>query len=186
KLFDNNLPQDEKKEIQSELKISQQEFDEKNWGLVIKQDSINLSKVSKIITIYGYPGKTLVGENTNKAAWYVIQHSNSIETYFPIIKQAGKEGEIPMTLVAMMEDRLLMEQNKEQIYGTQIRGEKVSDDKWLNFVWPIKDYQNVNIRREKVGFDNTIEEYVKSFDIEYKIYTLEDVKKIRSGEYSED
>lgn len=181
-LFDNNISENKKDSILSELNIPKEEFKTKNWGLVIEQDSINLKKIEKIISKYGYPGKTLVGEKTNESAWYVIQHSNSIEKYFPIIKKAGDDNEISKKLVAMMEDRLLMDKGKKQIYGTQIRGEKLNGE-YINFVWPIKNRKKVNERRKTLGINYTIEEYAKLFDIEYKVFTLNDVKKIRKGTY---
>lgn len=180
KLFDNKLSRETKEEILLNLNISKEEFEQENWNLVEKQDSLNLIKVSKIIDIYGYPGKTLVGEKTNVIVWSVVQHSNSIEKYFPLIKDAGEKGELAMNLVAMMEDRMLMNQGKEQVYGTQIKGEKINNEH-IFFVWPIKDTGNVNERRKNIGFEETIEEYAKYFDIEYKIYTLEDVFNMRDN-----
>ncbi len=141
-------------------------------------DSLNLLKVEKIIKEYGYPGKSLVGEPTNKAAWYVIQHSNSIEEYLPIIKKASEKGEISKPAVAQMEDRHLMYQGKEQIYGTQ--GSTISDG--FSFIWPIKDPENVNKLRKEIGFYDTVEESAKRIfgeDFVYKPYSLEQIKKIK-------
>jgi len=84
-----------------------------------------------------------------------------------------------------MEDRLLMEKGRKQIYGTQIRGEELNGE-YINFVWPIKNQKKVNKRRKAIGFNTTIEEYSKLFDIEYKVFTLNDVKKIRKGTYKDE
>lgn len=56
-----------------------------------KRDSLNLIKVEEIIKQYGYPGKSLVGEPTNIAAWYVIQHSSKIGDYLLMIEQEAKK-----------------------------------------------------------------------------------------------
>ena len=182
-LFQNSTPNNIKDSILIALNISKETLNKKGWKIVSDFDSINLSKIDKIILKYGYPGKTLVGVKTNEAAWYVIQHSNSIEKYFPIIKKAGNNNEIPLTLVAMMEDRMLMEKGKEQLYGTQIYGEHSTNEEYFDYVWPIKNPKKVNKRRRKIGFTQSVEEYAKYFDIEYKILTLKAVKKIRNGTY---
>ena len=186
KLFDNNLTKEKKNEILKELNIDESEFQKKNWQLVAQQDSVNLLKIEKIISEYGYPGKSLVGEPTNKSAWYVIQHSSKIGKYLPMIKEAGNKKEIPFTLVAMMEDRFLMENGKEQIYGTQGAGELIrtqdGKEEFVNFIWPIKDAKNVNKRRKEAGFKNTIEENSKDLfgkDFIYKPITLKKALNLR-------
>lgn len=185
KLFDTDISPEKKDELLKTLHIDNEEFKKKNWMLVAQQDSINLQKVEKIISQYGYPGKTLVGEPANKSAWYVIQHSTKIGKYLPLIKEAGKNKEIPFTWVAMMEDRYLMQAGQEQIYGTQGSGEFWEENGKAyetEYIWPIKDPGNVNERRKKAGFSNTMEEYAKSLygdSFVYKIYTLDDVKNKR-------
>src|SRR6218665_921268 len=133
-----------------------------------KIDSSNLRFVEEFIAHYGYPGKSMVGEPTNEVAWYVIQHSDKIEKYFKIIKQAGERKELPLRLVAMMQDRLLVEQNKKQLYGTQIARRKLGDSKEESvFVWPVKRPCFVNKRRRKAGSDTTTEQNARRFHIQY-------------------
>ena len=86
-----------------------------------------------------------------------------------------------MTLVAMMQDRLLMYQEKEQIYGTQGSGREIINSEtnkkeWFSFIWPIKNPKSINVLRKSVGFKTTIEEYAKVLDIDYKVITLKEVK----------
>ncbi|NEV95096.1 hypothetical protein G3567_13220 [Psychroflexus sp. YR1-1] len=180
-LMDPNISDELKTKYLGKLGLTEDEYDKNKWGIVIKYDSINLKRVEKIINEYGYPGKSLVGEPTNRAVWYVIQHSDKIAKYLPIIKEAGEKGEIPMTSVAMMEDRFLMESGKEQVYGTQVWGGDITDEKTGKkkreyIVWPIKNPKNINEIRKSAGFKKTIEEYALDLDVEYKIYTLEQVK----------
>jgi hypothetical protein len=142
-------------------------------------DSINLCNVEKIIEQYGYPGLSMVGEETNEAAFYVIQHSTKIATYLPIIKKAAEEKEIAYTLYAMMFDRALMYNNQEQIYGTQIKGytilnTKTKKEEYKKIVWPIKNASDVNALRKKVGFIKTVEEYAQSMGVTYKPITLKE------------
>lgn len=185
-LFTSDVTPEKREEVLKKLNIDQEDFKKRGWEMVVEHDSINMHKVEGIISKYGYPGKTLVGEPTNQAVWYVIQHSNKIGKYLPLIKEAGKKNEIPFTMVAMMEDRFLMNENKEQIYGTQgSRGmikDKDGKPVLMNFVWPIKDHQNVNKRRKEAGFNTSIEEIAKKMfgqDFKYEPYTLQKVLELR-------
>lgn len=187
KLFDTEITPEKKEQLLKDLNIDKEEFKKKSWQLVAEHDSLNVQKIENIIAQYGYPGKTLVGEPTNQAAWYVIQHSTKIGKYLPLIKEAGKKKEIPFTWVAMMEDRYLMEKDREQIYGTQGKGEMTKDKDgkqiFVNFVWPVKDLTNVNKRRKEAGFDSTFEESVQRMygkDFKYEPYTLKQVLELRN------
>ena len=110
-LFDTEITPEKKEQLLKDLNIDKEEFKKKSWELVAEHDTLNIKRIESMISQYGYPGKTLVGEPTNKAAWYVIQHSTKIGKYLPLIKEAGKKKEIPFTCVAMMEDRYLMNEN---------------------------------------------------------------------------
>ena len=137
--------------------------------------------VEKVFKLKGYPGKSLVGEGTNTAAWYVLQHNpDKIPQYLPMIKKAGEAGEIPFRLVAMMEDRYLMNQGKMQVYGTQ--GMSYGDGE--PFIWPIENVETINERRKKAGFDETIEVYAKNLfgdDFEFKALSLADAEKLENN-----
>lgn len=179
-LFDNEITETRKTEILKKHNLTQEQFEIEKWTLISKIDSTNIKRIDKIIEKYGYPGKSLVGEPENTAAWYVIQHSTKIEKYFPLIKKAGKKNELPKTLVAMMEDRLLVQQGKEQIYGTQGSGFNTKKG-WTMIIHPIKNPEKVNKLRKKVGFTQTVEENAKRLGIEYKVLTLEDVKRLKEN-----
>lgn len=165
---------EERKELGEKMGLSEAEYSGDLWKMQVVIDSANLNYVEKIFNTVGYPGKSMVGEPTNTAAWYVLQHSNKIGEYLHLVKQAGEEGEIPMKLVAMMEDRYLMDEGKPQIYGTQGRMEK--DGK--KFIWPIENPETVNERRKNAGFEETVEEYAKRLfgeDFEYREITIEEI-----------
>lgn len=183
KLFTPNVTEDERKRILSEFGYSLKDFEGEGWNIVKKHDSLNLLRVEEIIARHGYPGKSLVGEPTNKSVYYVIQHSDKIEKYFPLIQKAGESGEIPMRLVAMMHDRFLIDQGKEQIYGTQIQGRRVFNkeenrEEWFQFLWPIANPEQVNKLRQEMGLGGTLEEYVTSMGLEYRLYSLEEILRI--------
>jgi len=151
---------------------------------MLRTDSLNLLRMRMILKQYGYPGKSLVGAPTNEAAWYVIQHSDEIDRYLPLVKKAARKGELPFYLYAQMLDRQLMRRGKEQLYGTQAMGYNVTNpatgrrEGQRPFVWPIKDAANVNARRQKAGFTNTVEQNAATMGISYRVVTLEEVAKM--------
>ncbi len=151
-----------------------------SWDEQVVVDSTNTIFIEQVFEKYGYPGKSLVGESTSAVAWSVIQHSNKIEKYLPLIKQAGANGELSMIPVAMMEDRYLMRQGKEQIYGTQgtvINGDSKNP---IRLIWPIKDHETVNERRQELGFTETVEQYCERLmGVPFKVYTLSEIEKLK-------
>lgn len=181
---DSETSEDRKKEILKEVgRENDPSFRKNIWSAINKQDSINLIKIEKIITVYGYPGKSLVGEPTNESAWFVIQHTSKIANYLPMIEEAAKKGEIPFTKYAMMQDRYLTQQGKEQIYGTQGQGKEITNKEtgkkeFFNYISPIQNPEKVNELRKRAGFTSTVEENAKRLGIEYKVYTLDEIAKI--------
>lgn len=151
---------------------------------MLRTDSTNLRRVKVILQQYGYPGKSLVGEPTNEAAWYVIQHSDAIGQYLPLIKKAVGKGELPFYLYAQMLDRQLMREGKPQRYGTQamsynaVNAQTGRRDPQPPFIWPIKDAAGVNERRKKAGFPTTVEQNAANLGIRYRVLTLQDIAQM--------
>ncbi|HEX6226954.1 MAG TPA: DUF6624 domain-containing protein [Chryseolinea sp.] len=135
------------------------------------QDSINLVKVKNIIDTYGWLGPNEVGKQGAKTIFLVIQHADSLTqvTYFPLMQEAVKKGKAQPQDLALLEDRILTDQGKEQIYGSQVRTNEAGKFEFF----PIKDEANVNKRRAAVGLQ-PLEEYAKHFGI---IYVLPKSKK---------
>lgn len=148
----------------------------KLWVLQNRLDSVNVAFIDSVINKYGYPGTTMVGSPTNEAAWYVIQHSKQISKYINIIEQAANKKELPFTKYAMMYDRYLMNQHKEQVYGTQCSNMQLKNGSREFYVWPIADAAHVNRLRKKAGFDTTVEQSAASLDVVYHVVKLNEVK----------
>jgi len=93
----------------------------------------------------------------------------------PVIKRAAVQGELPFRLYAMMLDRYLMDENKEQIYGSQGACRTLKNGKTEWIIWPVKDADHVNARRKAAGFDNTVESNASSLQIHYRKVSLKEV-----------
>ncbi|GAB3751864.1 hypothetical protein GCM10028817_15580 [Spirosoma pomorum] len=160
------------------LKVGQGNLMSALWTQQSKIDVSNLARTEAILKQYGYPGKKLVGEPTNEAVFYIIQHSDKIDTYLPQVKQAAEQGELPFQLYAMMLDRSLMNQEKSQIYGSQAACYSLrNENRSQCFVWPIADYDKVNALRKKAGFKQTVEENAQRLQAVYERTTVEAVKR---------
>jgi hypothetical protein len=148
-------------------------------------DSFNIKRIDEIIKAYGYPGKSLVGEPANEAVFFVIQHSQNIDKFLPLIKKAAYKKELRFSLYAMMLDRYLMYSGKEQVYGTQGKGFQAlnattGQKEFTMVIWPIKNHKEVNKRRRKAGFKETVEENSKRMGITYIPYTINDINKMKA------
>ena len=178
-IVNGNLSDERKAELLSELNLKETDIKgNKKFQLMRNIDSLNLVETESIIKTYGYPSKSLVGEPANKAVFYVIQHSDKIEKYLPLIRKATENGDISKTSLALIEDRNLMYKGLEQIYGTQIKGQVNREGEWIYYLWPIKNIDSINIWRKKVGFEQSLEEYLKEMDVEFKLYKIDELKEL--------
>lgn len=167
-LYFTELSKGDREDVILALGLDSFNYKDRMWDVIRSVDSSNYAEVESMIAEYGYPGRSLVGDSTYKAAWYIIQHSDSIEKFLPLIKNAAEIGELDMTHYAMMYDRYLMQQNKMQVYGTQGAQYKKG-----YVIWPIENPAEVNARRLEVGFDTSIEEYAKQPGFEYAPIEIE-------------
>ena len=113
----------------------------------------------------------------------MIQKMGDKATAKDTMKKAGKAGELPFRLVAMMEDRYLMGEGKPQIYGTQ----GITYNNSAAFIWPIENPEDVNQRRKEAGFDTTIEVYAKDLfgeDFLFEHISLDEAEKRRLGSFN--
>lgn len=121
-------------------------------------------KYQKIIKETGLPTLSMVGKFSSIQFFLMIQHSMDKRKYYKLVKKAWGKGDYDSVSYAMLTDRVLMERDKKQIYGTQLSSR--SDEKKYPgklILYPVKDFKNVNKRRKKMGFKETVEEYVKFF-----------------------
>jgi hypothetical protein len=130
-------------------------------------DSCNQAQVEKLIADYGWMGRSTIGPAGNYTLFLVIQHADlpMQEKYFPMLEESVNEGESRPSDLAMLQDRILMRQDKKQLYGSQVVFNQVTGDQEF---YPIEDEKNVNIRRAKVGLE-PMEKYAEHFGIEYNL-----------------
>lgn len=143
--------------------------DSKEMGAFIQNmieiDSLNLSRITEIIDTYGWPGKSIVGEEANHIVWLVVQHSDIEiqEKYLPLLRESVRNNESSAKDLAFLEDRILVNNNQPQLYGTQVVCDSNNNCRFAE----IENEKKVNKRRSNIGL-GTIEDYARSMHIEYK------------------
>ncbi|HEY0029661.1 MAG TPA: DUF6624 domain-containing protein, partial [Bacteroidia bacterium] len=108
-----------------------------------------LEELDKIISKFGYPGKTLAGTEYT-IAFSIISIANTAykEKYAALIVDAANKGELDWTDVAFFVDKLKVAKKEKQTYGTQY---KFDEQKKKILYYPVEDPANLNERRKKVG-----------------------------------
>lgn len=130
-------------------------------------DSINLIKVTRIISKYGWLSEKEVGDKANRAIFLVIQHTpfRAQKKLIPVVEKALKEGRLKPSAYALFKDRVLLRQGLKQIYGSQISFDRKSGEP---FVAPLEDPDHVDERRKSVGL-GPLADYVKLWGMTWNV-----------------
>ncbi|MFB6455883.1 DUF6624 domain-containing protein [Chitinophaga sp. Hz27] len=91
------------------------------WKKQERLDAINLKRVKVILDSMGNPGKSVYGENASTACFLVIQHATLAEQekYLPLFTRATESKELEWSMLVKMIDRVKLEKEGKQLYGTQ-------------------------------------------------------------------
>lgn len=124
-----------------------------------KEDHHNQELVISIIEKCGMPTLMDVGQHQMNTVWLLLQHTDKKhrKKYFPEIEKAVKNKELSKEQYALMKDRILMDEGKPQLYGSQIKNGKL---------YKLESPSKVNERRQEMGMES-IEEYLLRFNIPY-------------------
>ena len=127
-------------------------------------DSLNQAIVFGILDKEGWPSH--LSDKANRAIWIVIDHSDLAyrSKYLGLVKEKADEGVLDKTDYAILNDRVLMEEGKPQIYGTQIKmvATIVDDEIAMQLcLWPVENPAALDSLRSTVGL-SPVEEYLKT------------------------
>lgn len=149
-----------KAQILSEVLESDQRIRRSNDFIkYAKEDHRNQELVISIIEKCGMPTLKDVDQRRMDAIWLGLQHSTKEirKKYFPQVQKAVKNGDLSKGQYALMKDRMLMDEGKPQIYGSQIENGKL---------YELENPKTVNERRKEMGME-PIEDYLKHFNIQF-------------------
>ncbi len=122
--------------------------------------SIQVTIISIIEKCGGFPSKSQLSIPRLNTIWLLFQHADpSVRVYYyDAMLEAAKKGDLDMSKIALMQDRIMVGQQAKQIFGSQT----ASGD-----LYPLEDPHNVNKRRKEYGME-PIEEFVKKLGIDFK------------------
>jgi hypothetical protein len=131
-----------------------------NWDESI--DINNTNRMKEIVTTFGWPTLTQVGETTAYNAWLLVQHADhevAFQTHCLDLMKHLPENEVDLTNIAYLEDRVRVNSNQGQLYGTQFR--QVNDE---HVPCAIEDEENVDTRRSEIGLGPLREQIDKMYE----------------------
>jgi hypothetical protein len=109
------------------------------------------ARMRTILETHGWPGRSLVGEDGCRAAGFIVQHAildpDLQRIGLALLSAAVEKREAEPFMLAFLTDRVLMQEGKPQIYGTQYIGATTGGVE----PWPIADAATVDERRHAVG-----------------------------------
>lgn len=106
------------------------------------------SRLGAIIAAEGWPRLSVVGARAATSAMTVVLEADLafMRRHVVVIRAAAQAGEADKSLLAQLEDRILVEEGKPQRYGTQVMtvGGKAR-------LFPVADAVGLDQRRKEVG-----------------------------------
>jgi hypothetical protein len=122
------------------------------WDVVHKVDADNTRWLLEVVTEQGWPRQSEIGEEAATGAWLLAQHADehpeSQLLFHRLMKAAMEAGEAAPRYFAYLADRIRVNDDRAQLYGTQFidRGEGLE-------VQPIEDPDALAGRRAAMGME---------------------------------
>jgi hypothetical protein len=135
--------------------------------IMLMTDSLNYFLTKNIFKKYGYPNYDVVGPEGSSNFWLLIQHQDKHpefqEEVLAVMKVEVDKGKASATDYAYLVDRVKVNTEQLQVYGTQMQ---VNAEGTSYEPKPVIEPEKLNSRRNSVGLD-TIEEYIHSMNSRY-------------------
>jgi hypothetical protein len=111
----------------------------------------NAQELESVVKKFGWPGKSVVGEEASNAAWLILQHAignpKLQRRCLTILREAVAQGQAEPAHAAYLEDRICFFERRPQRYGTQFDwNENGQMSPWL-----LEDPNKVDEFRRSVG-----------------------------------
>jgi tetratricopeptide (TPR) repeat protein len=117
------------------------------------QNQKNLEELDTLLKEKGWPKRSQVGPAAARAAFFVLQHSNASaqEKYLPLFEKCCRDNEADWQQYALMFDRMRMNRNLPQRYGTHYNlDNRATNEKIL---YPLEDEKKVDEWRKEIGLE---------------------------------
>jgi hypothetical protein len=110
-------------------------------------------RLAEIMTAYGWPTIELVGAEASRCAWKLAQHADRQldvqRRALALLEAAVADGQASRRDLAMLRDRVLVNEGRRQLYGTQIAG--VTDG--APVPWPVADPKRMEELRAEADLE---------------------------------
>lgn len=125
-------------------------------------DTRHTNRMKEIVAQIGWPTVSKVGKQSSSNAWLLVQHADRNidfqEQCLTLMKQEH-EGGVDSRNIAMLEDRIRVNKNQLQLYGTQFR-QTANGHEPL----PIEDEVHVDERRKEMGLPSLKENIAQMYE----------------------
>lgn len=130
------------------------------------QNQKNLEELELLLQERGWPKRSQVGMEAAGAAFFVLQHSNAEaqQKYISMFEKRCRENEASCEQYALMFDRMRMNQDLPQRYGTHYNLDNRSTSERI--LYPLEDEAKVDEWRKEIGLE-PFKDYLKKANIEY-------------------
>lgn len=142
-------------------------------------DETNTEKMKHIVEQIGWPTISRVGKESSVNAWLLVQHADhdvDFQKQCLDLMKAEPAGEVELHDIAYLEDRIRVNTNEGQVYGTQFRETLDPTARQKTVIAygpkPIEDAEHVNERRASVGLE-PMEEYTERLTRKYYPHLLD-------------
>ena len=117
------------------------------------QNALNLAELEELIDSKGWPKQSQVGSLASSAVFFILQHSNAEaqEKYIGMFENACRNKEGNCQQYALMFDRMRMNQNKPQRFGTHAYLDPSKSS--TNELYPLEDESKVDEWRKEIGLE---------------------------------
>lgn len=115
-------------------------------------DQRNREQLRAIIDQYGWPSKSNVGEKASHDAWLIVQHADNdlaFQRHCLDLMVQQPEGEVAKEDIAYLDDRIRVNEGRQQLYGTQWK----VDEQDGYIPEDIEDFTNIDERRTAMGME---------------------------------
>lgn len=120
-------------------------------------DERNTARMRQIVAEIGWPTISKVGPQASQMAWLLVQHADrdrDFQRACLALMRAQPAGEVDVSTIAYLEDRVRIGEGRPQLYGTQFHANEQGELE----PFPIEDQEQVDARRAEVGL-GTLAEY---------------------------
>lgn len=136
-----------------------------HFARVTQVDTDNTAWLKEVVAAHGWPGAGVVGDEAARSAFLLVQHADHDPAFqaacLPLLEAAASRGEIPMTHVAYLTDRVRVKQQRPQLYGTQYYAKTLPDgsvasgpDGRIEYLLPVvEDLERLDDRRREAGLE---------------------------------